>query len=164
MNESCKHKFMAETLLKKEDKTVKLTIIIKKELYAKYFTSSSNAYGYNLYFYSAIVANSIASAVANSTCSTGHNLSLNLLIGCCLGRLSGAADSYLWGFGQNMGKEVTLRAELSIGICGCCGYHRGGCGIRVGCGILPVFWRRELGKQSVGAYVSWCWLPKRVQI
>jgi hypothetical protein len=46
--------------------------------------------------------------------------------------LLGAAYSYLWGFGRSMRTEVALRAELSIGVCGCCGYHHGGYGIGVG--------------------------------
>jgi hypothetical protein len=121
------------------------------------------ANAYNLFFYSAIVAN-IASAVAGSTHGPGGNLSFDILIRCCLGRLLGAADSYSWGFGRSMRTEVALRVELSIGVCGCYGYHHGGCIIGVGRGILLVFWRRELGNQRVCPYVSWCWLPKCVQI
>jgi hypothetical protein len=56
----------------------------------------NNANAYNLYLYSNIVAD-IPSAVAGSTCGPGRTLSLDLLIGCCLGQLLGAAGSYSWG-------------------------------------------------------------------
>jgi hypothetical protein len=110
---------------------------------------------YNLYFYSAIVADIVASAVADSTHGPGRNLMFAwvylllgvalCLIGCCLGRLLGAADSYSWVFGQSMLTKVARRVELSMSVvCGCCGNdHHGGCGIEVGRGdpMLILAWR-----------------------
>jgi hypothetical protein len=55
----------------------------------------------------------IASTVANLTRGPGRNLSLDGLIGCCLGWLLGATDSYSWGFGRSVRKEVALRAEVA---------------------------------------------------